>query len=134
MATVNPEAGNVLQGKYEGKYVYVWEKNKSLSIHWDRTKEGFLTNTWESTKMFTISSDSIKSVQDMGSSVQSANPETVLKAGFWFGAAAAIAASNLGNQTTHLVAVEYLDGEKSLLRLNNWAYDTFKSIEFAIQM
>lgn len=132
MATVNYEAGKVLQGKYAGYFIYVWEENKSLSIHSNRPKNGFLLNTWETTKVCTISSKSIKSTQDMGSTVQNANPEAVLKAGFWFGAAAAVVASNLGTQSTHTVAVEFLDGEKSLLQLNSRAYTTFKSIEFAV--
>lgn len=133
MATVNTEAGNVLQGKFEGKYVYVWRENVSLTIHKYKTWDSMFSDNWESSKLFTISSDTIKSIHDIGNSVQSANKEAVLKAGFWFGAAAAVAASNIGSQTKYLVAIEYLDGEKSLLELDGYAYKTCKAIEFSIR-
>lgn len=133
MATVNPESGTVLEGKYKGCFVYIWEENNSLSIHSERTKNSIWGNNWDYTRKFTISKETIKAVQDMGTSVQKANPEAALKAGFWFGVGAAIAASTMSNISYHLVAVEYLDGEKSLLQLKPMAYTTFKSIEFAIQ-
>ena len=128
------EDGRVIQGKYEGCYVYLWRTNESLSIHNGRVYEaGWLTvSNKQSSKVYIINKDSITDTQDMGSTVQKANPDAVMKIGFWFGAVAAMAADQIGTSEIHTVAVEYPDGERSLLQLNSHAYQTFKSIEFGV--
>ena len=128
------EDGRIIQGKYEGYFVYLWETNESLSIHKERIYEaGMLTvSNKQSSQVYIISKDSITDTRDMGSAVHKANPEAVMKVGFWFGAAAALVANQIGTRESYNVAVEYPDGERSLLQLNSYAYQTFKSIEFAV--
>lgn len=130
MASLAP-SGRVVQGKYEGKEVYVWVENKSLMIHNGEFKKGLFSSP-TSCQLYEINSVSIVDYQEMGSLTQSANPEAVLKAGFWFGAVAALAASQIGTQEIYSIAIEYPDGERSLLQLNSFAYKTFKTIAFSI--
>ena len=128
------EDGRIVQGKYEGFFVYIWKANESLSIHKERIYEaGWVTvSNKQSSQVFIINKDSITDTQDMGSAVHKANTEAVLKVGFWFGAVAAMAANQIGTRESYTVAIEYPDGERSLLQLNSYAYQTFKSIEFAV--
>ena len=128
------EDGRIIQGKYEGYFVYLWKTNESLSIHKERIYEsGLLTaSNKQSSQVFIINKDSITDTQDMGSAVHKANTEAVLKVGFWFGAVAAIAANQIGTRESYTVAIEYPDGERSLLQLNSYAYQTLKSIKFAL--
>ena len=130
MASLAP-SGRVVQGKYEGKEVYVWVENKSLMIHNGEFKKGLFSSP-TSCQLYEINSVSIVDYQEMGSLTQSANPEAVLKAGFWFGAVAALATSQIGTQEIYSIAIEYPDGERSLLQLNSFAYKTFKTIAFSI--
>ena len=135
MAKTFNESGTVIQGKYKDCYVYVKEKNVSLSIHNNRIMEGtFFANTGGQSRVFVIDKNSIVDTQDMGSSVRKANSDAVMKIGFWFGATAAIAANQIGTQELHTVAVEYPDGERSLLQISSYAYETFKAIEFSLQV
>ena len=108
------EDGRIIQGKYEGYFVYLWETNESLSIHKERIYEsGLLTaSNKQSSQVFIINKDSITDTQDMGSAVHKANTEAVLKVGFWFGAVAAIAANQIGTRESYTVAIEYPDGER----------------------
>ena len=131
MGTLTP-SGHVIEGKYIGKEVYVWEENQSLMIHDGLLKNGTLFGSPTSCQLCKLTASSIMDYQDMGSATQNANPEAVMKVGFWFGAVAAVAANQIGTQEIHTVAIEYTNGERSLLELNSFAYRTFKSIAFIV--
>lgn len=78
-----------------------------------------------------LSTELAEGFQDMGKVDSVANYITVANATFWFGIGAGILASQFGQSTTYLVAVEYVNGEKSLLHLNTFAYKTFVALAFS---
>lgn len=131
MAKLAP-SGHVIEGKFKGKEVYVWTENQSLMIHNGLLNNGAIFGSPVSYRLYEINTSSIVDYQEMGSTTQNANPEAVMKVGFWFGAVAAVAANQVGTQEIHTVAIEYPNGERSLLEINSFAYRTFKSIAFVI--
>lgn len=112
----------VIEGKYKGCYLWAWTNSDDcFSIHIGASN------------YFRLSADTVVDTQYMGSVSHNADPTDVLKAGFWFGGAAAVAASQLGKGETHTVAVEYASGERSQLVLfNSKAFQAFKKLEFAV--
>ena len=123
-------AGKVLEGKWKNNTIYLsqqyYEEKYQAPL--------FIIVEDDRYQSIKLNSSLVVETQDMGSTVKNADPGNVLKAGFWFGGAGAVVASQLGTQAVHLVAVKYNDGEKSLFQLNGAsAYNAFKRLDFLIQ-
>ena len=131
MGKVYPH-GKVLAGKYVDKEVYVWIHNESLMIHDGLVYNGLIMSSPESKRVFLINSSSIVAYEQVGATTLQANTEGVGTATFLFGIGAGILASQLGQQEVHNIAVQYADGEKSLLQLNSYAYQTFMAFSFGL--
>lgn len=117
--------GFVIEGKNKGCKVWanLSDSNKLLSIYTGVAPD----------YSFFLNEKSVIDTQEMGSVSHSADPTDVLKAGFWFGGAGAIAATELGKSETHTVAIEYVSGERSLINLyTTKAYQAFKRLEFIV--
>lgn len=131
MSTMEPH-GKVLSGKFAGKNVYVWAENQSLMIFDGVLSNGAFSGSSPAQQLSLIDPNTVSSFQDMGKVEESSNLGAVANATFWFGVGGGILASQLSKSNSYLVAVEYVNGEKSLLQLNGWAYQTFAALSFSI--
>ena len=146
--------GTVVSGKYEGQYVYVWEEYKSLSIHnelwnsiptggrkvalkavygerYDKMVESL--NNLDSSLSAIITPDILKSTKDMGYTEIGIDGSTAFDIAFWFGTLAAIAATQVEKPKIHTVYLEYKDGDHSILKISDSAYDTFVAISSQVK-
>jgi len=123
--------GKVLQGDYDGNYVYCWNKD-TFKIYSENVIEFSkimgLEKRMESLYCSAIiTCDTVENYEIISENQTNADAGTVARATLLFGVGAGLLASQMGKDSHHMIGIEFIDGRKSLIRFNSSGYDLFVS-------